>query len=71
MDVNTDIRKMLKLLTDMWDIEKPKLIISMKGGEDNYEFGKEKRLIFWEGLTKTAVSTSELCLSQYKIYFIN
>lgn len=63
LDEDTDTRKIIKLLTKMWQIEKPKLIISMKGGEGRYNFDNKKRKVFWEGLGKTSISANAWILT--------
>jgi transient receptor potential cation channel subfamily M member 2 len=53
----TPIDKIMSLLYDVWDLDKPKLIISVTGGAQNFSLKPRLREVFQKGLVKAAIST--------------
>ncbi|KAL3836664.1 hypothetical protein ACJMK2_022086 [Sinanodonta woodiana] len=57
VDPQTDMSTMLKLMMDVWGMEKPNLLISVTGGAKNFNMKPRLRDVFRRGLMKAAHST--------------
>ncbi|CAF0919426.1 unnamed protein product [Brachionus calyciflorus] len=55
---NTDMQKMIKLLFSIWNLEPPKLLISVTGGAQNFNLKSKLKDVFRRGLVKAALSTN-------------
>ncbi|KAK3605981.1 hypothetical protein CHS0354_019660 [Potamilus streckersoni] len=57
VDRQTDMPTMLKLMMNVWGMEKPNLLISVTGGAKNFNMKPRLRDVFRRGLMKAAHST--------------
>ena len=49
----------IRLMIDHWQIKKPKLVISIRGGQSNFKLNPELKNIIGTGLVRTAQSTGK------------
>ena len=59
VDVDTKMSDMLELMTNVWRLDKPNLLISVTGGAKNFKMSKRLKETFRRGLMKTALTTGE------------
>jgi transient receptor potential cation channel subfamily M protein 2 len=52
------MKKILNLLFACWKLEKPKLVISVTGGAQNFLMKPKLKDVFRKGLVKAAISTN-------------
>ncbi|XP_021362499.1 transient receptor potential cation channel subfamily M member 2-like isoform X2 [Mizuhopecten yessoensis] len=57
VDVKTKTNDMLKLMMDIWGLDKPNLLISVTGGAKNFHMTTRLKEVFRRGLMKVAKST--------------
>ncbi|XP_033724836.1 transient receptor potential cation channel subfamily M member-like 2 isoform X2 [Pecten maximus] len=57
VDVKTKTNDMLKLMMDIWGLDKPNLLISVTGGAKNFHMKARLKEVFRRGLMKVAKST--------------
>ncbi|XP_069120927.1 transient receptor potential cation channel subfamily M member-like 2 isoform X1 [Argopecten irradians] len=57
VDVTTKTNDMLKLMMDIWGLDKPNLLISVTGGAKNFHMKERLKEVFRRGLMKVAKST--------------
>lgn len=55
---NTEMDKMMPILFKIWNLEPPKLIISVTGGAKDFNLKTKLKNAFKRGLVKAALSTS-------------
>ncbi|XP_041459667.1 transient receptor potential cation channel subfamily M member-like 2 isoform X2 [Lytechinus variegatus] len=58
VDYDTAPSKLLSLFQDVWKLPKPKLLISVTGGAQNFPLNHRLKDVFRKGLIKAATSTS-------------
>ena len=58
VDFRTPMDKIINLLFSCWELEPPKLIISVTGGAQNFAMKPRLKDVFRKGLVKAALSTS-------------
>lgn len=58
---DTDMDEIMYLLTDIWGLQRPNLLISVTGGAKNITMSKKLKDAFKKGLLKTAHTTGESC----------
>ncbi|XP_030829332.1 transient receptor potential cation channel subfamily M member-like 2 isoform X2 [Strongylocentrotus purpuratus] len=58
VDYDTAPSKLLALFKDVWKLTKPKLLISVTGGAQNFPLNHRLKDVFRKGLIKAATSTS-------------
>eukprot|EP00057_Strongylocentrotus_purpuratus_P010202 XP_011664676.1 PREDICTED: transient receptor potential cation channel subfamily M member 2 isoform X5 [Strongylocentrotus purpuratus] len=58
VDYDTAPSKLLSLFEDVWKLTKPKLLISVTGGAQNFPLNHRLKDVFRKGLIKAATSTS-------------
>ncbi|KAK8731069.1 hypothetical protein OTU49_007785, partial [Cherax quadricarinatus] len=66
MSSNTDMKHVITLLTDYWqllDPHRPQLVISVTGGAKNFQLDGKKKAIFSSGLIKAVKSTKAWLLT--------
>lgn len=60
VDHKQDIKSMLELMTEQWQLEVPNLIISVTGGAKNFHMKPRLKEVFRRGLMKAAEATGKL-----------
>ena len=59
---DTDMDDMMHLLTDIWGLQKPNLLISVTGGAKNIVMSKKLKDAFKKGLLKTAQTSGIIAI---------
>ncbi|XP_061181480.1 transient receptor potential cation channel subfamily M member 2-like [Saccostrea echinata] len=57
IDTETNMRDVLHLLLNVWDMKKPNLLISVTGGTENFRMKSKLKDIFRRGMIKASTST--------------
>ena len=59
VEQGTPSAKLLQLMSEVWNLSQPKLLISVTGGARNFPLNHRLKDVFRKGLIKAASSTGE------------